>query len=95
LLWALVLGTTAVDTVSTLVGLSLGLTEGNPVVVTMVEAFGPAGLLFVKIPALLTVGMGWLALSKRNGAIALGLFGTVTSLVVANNLAAIVIETGL
>jgi hypothetical protein len=92
LLWGLVFGATAVDTVSTLVGLHVGLTEGNPVVVALLEAFGPAGLLVVKLPALLTVGTAWLALSRRNAAIALGLFGAVTSLVVANNVLAIVVE---
>lgn len=92
LLWGVVLGATAIDTVSTLVGLHVGLAEGNPVVAGLLGSFGPAGLLLVKVPALLTVGTAWLALSRRNGAIALGLFGTVTSIVVANNVLALLVE---
>ena len=92
-LWALILATTAADTVLTLAGTQSGLQEGNAVVGAMLGAFGPAGLWLVKLGAMVWLVGGWAVLSDRNAAIFLGLFAAVTTVVTVYN-AALLIQTG-
>lgn len=47
-LWALVLGFALADTLLTVVGLELGLSEANPVARSMLSMFGVAGLVLLK-----------------------------------------------
>jgi hypothetical protein len=84
-LWAVILSTTVADILLTMIGLRLGLQEGNVVVHTMLSQFGLAGLWVVKFLAMCWLVAGWALLSDRNAAIFLGLFGLVTLLVVVYN----------
>lgn len=84
-LWAVILSTTVADILLTMIGLRLGLQEGNVVVRTMLSHFGLAGLWLVKFLAMCWLVAGWALLSDRNGAIFLALFGLVTLLVVLYN----------
>ena len=77
-LWAIILVATALDIVTTMVGLSNGLREGNVVVGTTIEALGLPGLWLVKFAAMVWLVGGWTLLSDRNAAIFLALFAVVT-----------------
>jgi len=84
-LWVLIITATVADILLTMVGLSVGLREGNVVVVTLLAAFGPAGLWLLKFGAMVWLVGGWVLLNDRNAAIFLGLFAVVTSAVVVSN----------
>lgn len=84
-LWSVILSTTVADILLTMVGLRLGLQEGNIVVHTMLSHFSLAGLWLVKFLAMCWLVAGWALLSGRNAAIFLGLFGLVTLVVVVYN----------
>ncbi|WP_284011216.1 DUF5658 family protein [Haloarcula pelagica] len=47
-LWALVVGFALADTVLTVIGLELGLSEANPVARSALSLLGPAGLVLLK-----------------------------------------------
>lgn len=85
ILWTAILVSTVVDILLTMTGLELGLREGNPVVRTMVSAFGLVGLWLVKYLAMLWLVAGWALLSDRNASIFLALFATVTLAVTTHN----------
>jgi hypothetical protein len=92
-LWALILSSTVADILLTLVGTAGGLQEANAAVGVMMDAFGPAGLWFVKFLAMVWLVGGWAFLSDRNAAIFLALFATVTVLVTVYN-ALLLVNTG-
>ncbi|MBO4248457.1 MULTISPECIES: DUF5658 family protein [unclassified Halomicrobium] len=84
-LWAVVLVATTLDILTTMVGLSRGLQEGNAVVEAAIGLLGLPGLWLVKFAAMVWLVAGWALLSDRNAAIFLGLFALVTvATVVAN-----------
>lgn len=84
-LWTLILVTTVADILLTMVGLRLGLQEGNVVVHAMMAQFGLTGLWLVKFLAMCWLVVGWVMLSERNATIFLGLFAAVTLVTVVNN----------
>jgi hypothetical protein len=84
-LWTVVVVATVADVVMTLTGLSSGFQEGNPVVRTMVGAFGVAGLWVVKFLAMCWLVAGWTLLSDWKATVFLGIFAVVTLAVVLNN----------
>jgi len=84
-LWVAILCTTTADIVLTMVGLRVGLREGNVVVATMLAEFGLVGLWLVKFGAMVWLVGGWTLLDDRDAAVFLGLFAAVTAVVVASN----------
>lgn len=88
-LWAVVLVATVLDVVTTMVGLSRGLQEGNVVVAAAIETLGLPGLWLVKFAAMVWLVGGWALLSDRNAAIFLALFAVVTIATVAVNVLAL------
>ena len=84
-LWSLILATTVADILLTMVGLNVGLREGNVVLAAMLAEFGLAGLWLVKFAAMVWLVAGWVLLDDRNAAVFLALFATVTGAVVASN----------
>jgi len=84
-LWTVIIVATVADVVMTLTGLSTGLQEGNPVMRSMIERFGVAGLWVVKFLAMCWLVAGWAYLSEWKATVFLALFGVVTLAVVLNN----------
>lgn len=93
-LWALAVVATIADSLLTLAGLQLSLSEGNPAMVAALSAFGVPGLVLVKGLALAWAAFVWWSLSDRNANIALGLFVGVTLAVVFNNTFQILVTLG-
>lgn len=84
-LWTIIVTATVLDILTTMIGLSRGLQEGNVVVETMLNTLGLPGLWLVKFLAMVWLVGGWALLSDRNAAIFLGLFATVTVATVVVN----------
>jgi hypothetical protein len=83
------------DALSTAAGLSLGLAERNPFTVSVLHAYGVAGLLLQKV---LVVGLLLAAMAKlprRVAVTAVGITTVVTAFAVFSNLTAVVATTGL
>jgi Domain of unknown function (DUF5658) len=83
------------DALSTAAGLSLGLPERNPFTVSVLHAYGVAGLLLQKV---LVAGLLLAAMAKlprRVAVAAVGLTTAVTAFAVCANLTAVVATTGL
>lgn len=71
---------------TTVVGLSRGLREGNAFARGLLETFGTPGLVGLKLAALLALAATVAALDERRAYAALAGFGTVSVTVVALNL---------
>lgn len=84
-LWTTIVIATVIDILLTLTGVASGFGEGNPVVRTLMAAFGPFGLWIVKFLAMVWLVCGWALLSDRDASIFLALFAIVTIVVTAHN----------
>jgi len=86
-LWAVIIMASALDVVTTLVGLARGAEEANAVAVAFIETYGTPGVGLLKFCALLVVVLLWWRLSDRQAyAVLLG-FALVSLVVVALNAA--------
>ena len=89
-LWAAVLVATTLDVLTTLIGLGVGLSEGNVLARGLLETLGPPGLIGLKLAALAILAVTWYCVDQRQGHAALAGFGGVTIVVVGVNLVTIV-----
>lgn len=72
-LWAVALLATLADVATTLAGVHLGLTEGNPVIAGVLASSGVGGFLAVKVGVLAVAVGARVALGRYRVAIPLGL----------------------
>jgi hypothetical protein len=69
-LWAIALAGLLLDVLLTAYGLSLGLTELNPVARDLMAAYSPLGaMIFLKSVALVVGGLGWLIVPRTARAV--------------------------
>ncbi|MFB6134677.1 MAG: DUF5658 family protein [Halanaeroarchaeum sp.] len=64
-LWTVVIVASVFDVVTTIVGLSHGTGEGNPVARAFIETYGTPGIGMLKFAALLVLVLAWGALPDR------------------------------
>jgi hypothetical protein len=84
-LWTVVIVSTVFDVVTTLVGLELGLSEGNAVARAFLSTYGPLGIGALKFVALVVLVLTWARISDRQATLALAGFALVSLLTVALN----------
>lgn len=81
--WVVALLAAVADVVTTTIGLSVGLTEGNPVAAWVLSAGGVGGFVVLKLLVLLTVGyLGLLCFERRTIAplVLAGTWGVVAAI---------------
>ncbi|MFB6151004.1 MAG: DUF5658 family protein [Haloarculaceae archaeon] len=83
-LWFVVLASATLDVYTTYLGLSAGLTEGNPVVRTAVDGLGVGALAAVKLVVVTAAGLLRNARPRYSRVIALGLAVPWTATVLVN-----------
>lgn len=84
-LWTVILVAAMFDVVTTLVGLEVGLSEGNVIAIAFIETYGSPGIGGLKFAALVTLVLVWGQLPDRMATIALQGFATISLVVVALN----------
>ena len=84
-LWSVVILASMFDIVTTIVGLGLGLREGNAVARAFIATYGTPGIGLLKFSALVVVVLLWAILPDRYATIVLSVFAWVSLLVVAAN----------
>jgi len=85
ILWMAVIAASAMDVLTTTIGLRRGLSEGNVLTRTLVETVGVAGFGGLKLAALVVLAATWYLVDDRQGYAALAGFGGVTIVVVVVN----------
>lgn len=88
-LWTAVLLVSALDVLTTAIGVTRGFSEGNALARWFVETLGTPGFAGLKLAALAVLGMTWYRVDERQGHAALAGFGGVTTGVVALNVVTI------
>ncbi|WP_136689879.1 DUF5658 family protein [Halorhabdus amylolytica] len=88
-LWTTVFAASALDILTTAIGLRLGLSEGNALARGLVETLGTPGLAGLKLAALAVLAVTWYLVDERRGHAALAGFGGVTVIVVVVNIVTI------
>lgn len=84
-LWTVVVLAAVFDIWTTMVGLGIGLEEGNAVASAFIATYGHPGVGLLKLGALLLLAITWNALRDRSATIVLAGFAAVSLLVVALN----------
>ncbi|MFB6114453.1 MAG: DUF5658 family protein [Halodesulfurarchaeum sp.] len=84
-LWTVVLLSGVFDVLTTMVGLEIGLQEGNAVARAFIATYGLSGIGWLKLAAVLLLAVVWVLLPKRSATITLAGFAVVSLLVVALN----------
>lgn len=84
-LWAVVILASLFDVVTTIVGLGVGLDEGNAVARAFIATYGTSGVGLLKFSALVLVVVCWARLDDRRATAVLTGFAIVSIAVVALN----------
>lgn len=84
-LWTVVVVASVFDVLTTMVGLGLGLEEGNAVARAFIETYGTVGIGGLKLSALVVLVVAWAGLEDRSASIVLAGFAVLSLLVVALN----------
>ena len=84
-LWTVVILASMFDVVTTMVGLELGLTEGNAVAQAFIRTYGTPGIGLLKFSALVVVTVAWAWFDDRRATAVLSGFAVVSLVVVALN----------
>lgn len=84
-LWTVVIVTTILDVVTTMVGLGVGLEEGNAVARAFIRTYGTPGIGALKLVGLVLLVIVWAGLPDRSATIVLAGFAVITLLVVLLN----------
>ena len=84
-LWTVVLVGSALDVVTTMVGVSSGLPEGNAVARAFMATYGTPGIGALKLAALLVLVLAWHYLEGESARLVLMGFAVVTLLVTGLN----------
>ena len=84
-LWTVVIVTTILDVVTTMVGLGVGLEEGNAVARAFIQTYGTPGIGALKLVGLVILVVVWAKLPERSATIVLAGFAVITLLVVLLN----------
>ncbi|MFB6094880.1 MAG: DUF5658 family protein [Halodesulfurarchaeum sp.] len=84
-LWSVVVVGSVFDILTTMVGLGVGLREGNLVARAFVETYGVTGIGWLKLGALVGLVVSWFVLPKRPARILLFWFAIVSLVAVAFN----------
>ncbi|MFB6070627.1 MAG: DUF5658 family protein [Halanaeroarchaeum sp.] len=88
-LWVVVLVSAVFDVVTTMVGLEVGLREGNQVARAFVATYGRPGIGLLKLLALVVVVLAWWTLDGERASAVLAGFAVLSLLVVALNAVAL------
>ena len=88
-LWAVVILASLFDVVTTIVGLGIGLSEGNAVARAFIATYGTPGIGLLKFSALVVVVVCWAWLDDRRATAVLSGFAVVSVVVVALNAASL------
>ena len=91
LLWTAVITASVLDVLTTIIGLGIGLTEGNAVARAFIHTYGEPGIGALKLVGLVILVLVWVGLSDRSGTIVLAGFAVVSSTVVLWNLLTIIL----
>ena len=86
-LWAVVILASLFDVVTTIVGLGIGLDEGNAIARAFIETYGTSGIGLLKFSALVVVVVSWAWFDDRRATAVLTGFAVVSIVVVALNAA--------
>lgn len=84
-LWTVVLLAGMFDIVTTMVGLGIGLQEGNAIARAFIATFGMTGIGYLKFSAYVILAGVWFRLPDWQATITLAVFGVISLLVVALN----------
>lgn len=84
-LWTVVLVASALDVVTTMVGVASGLPEGNAVARAFMETYGTPGIGALKLVALALLVVAWHYLAEESARVVLAGFAVVTLVVVGLN----------
>lgn len=84
-LWTVIIVAAVFDIVTTLVGLQVGLQEGNAIARAFIATYGTPGIGGLKFAALVILVVTWAVLPDRPATIVLGGFAVVSLAVVAMN----------
>jgi hypothetical protein len=84
-LWAVVIVSSIFDVVTTITGLSLGLTEGNAVAQAFIATYGTSGIGLLKFIALFLLILTWSALPDRSATYVLSGFAVVSLFTITLN----------
>lgn len=85
LLWTVVIVASVLDVITTMVGLNLGLEEGNAVARAFIDTYGSPGIGGLKLAGLLILVFAWAGLEDRSAEIVLLLFAVISMMVVLLN----------
>jgi hypothetical protein len=84
-LWTVVLLAGMFDIVTTMVGLGIGLQEGNAIARAFIATYGMTGIGYLKFSAYVILAAVWFRLPDWQATITLAVFGVISLLVVALN----------
>ena len=84
-LWTVIITAAVLDVVTTMVGLGIGLSEGNAVARAFIATYGLSGIGWLKFAALVVLVLTWAFLPTRRSTVVLHGFALVSLLVVALN----------
>ena len=84
-LWSVVIVSTIFDVITTMVGLGVGLDEGNAIARAFIDTYGTPGIGALKFVALVLLIVVWAKLSERSATIVLAGFAVISLFVVLLN----------
>lgn len=84
-LWTVIITAAVLDVITTMVGLGIGLAEGNTVARAFIATYGLSGIGWLKFAALVVLVLTWAFLPDRRSTVVLHGFALVSLLVVALN----------
>jgi uncharacterized membrane protein len=84
-LWTVVILASLFDVVTTMVGLGVGLAEGNAVARAFIDTYGAPGIGLLKFSALVLVVTLWALFDDHRATVVLAVFAVVSLVVVALN----------
>ena len=84
-LWTVVIVAAVFDVLTTMVGLGVGLDEGNAVARAFVATYGSPGIGLLKLVALVVLVLTWWALDGDRASVVLAGFAVISLVVVALN----------
>ncbi len=84
-LWTVVIVASVFDVVTTMVGLNLGLEEGNAVARAFIATYGSIGIGGLKLAGLVVLVFAWAGLEDRSASLILLAFAVISLLVVLLN----------
>lgn len=84
-LWSVIIVAAIFDVLTTMTGLTLGLSEGNAVARAFIETYGTPGIGLLKFVALFVLVVVWSVLPDRSATLVLAGFALISILTVALN----------